>query len=70
MRTKQRCLWFLFDDLDDWEVNHWLTSNQTSVPQLIETFSLSAGWCKSSDVILLILGLAQAYVKLCETTFP
>ena len=27
----------LFDDLDDWEVNHWLPSNQTSVPQLIET---------------------------------
>ena len=34
------CLWFLFEDLDDWEVNHWLPSNQTSVPQLIETFSL------------------------------
>ena len=34
------CLWFLFDDLDDWEVNHWLPSNRNSVPQLIETFSL------------------------------
>ena len=21
------CLWFFFDDLDDWEVNHWLPSN-------------------------------------------
>ena len=30
----------LFEDLDDWEVNHWLPSNRTSVPQLMETFSL------------------------------
>ena len=51
-----------FDDLDDWEVNHWLPSNRTSVPQLIETFSLSAGRRKSSDVFLSILGLAQAYM--------
>ena len=29
-----------FDDLDDWEVNHWLPSNWTLVPQLIGTFSL------------------------------
>ena len=29
-----------FEHLDDWEVNHWLPSNRTSVPQLIETFSL------------------------------
>ena len=33
----------VFDDLDDWEVNHWLPSNQTSVPQLIET-PVSFSW--------------------------
>ena len=35
---RNSALWFLFEDLDDWEVNHWLPS--TSVPQLIETFRL------------------------------
>ena len=42
--------------------------NRTSVSQLIETsvyFWLV--WCKSSDMILSTLGLAQAY---CAKTFP
>ena len=33
----------------NWEVNHWLPSNRTSVPQLMET-----GRRKSSDVFLSI----------------
>ena len=36
---RNSCLWFLFDNLDDREVNHWLLSNQTST-RLIETFNL------------------------------
>ena len=40
---KNSCLFFFFADLDDWEVNHWLPSNRTSVPQLIETL-VSFSW--------------------------
>ena len=39
MRAKQLSV-VPFEDLDYWEVNHWLPSNQTLVLQLIETFSL------------------------------